>query len=205
MPDPKLGGQWGILGGTFDPVHLGHLTLAEQIRNRKELAGVMLIPSFAHPYKAPKTIASYDHRLAMLKLAVENYDGFVVSSIEKDLKLSGYALDTLKAVKKEFPGKEFFFLIGADNIAHISSWHKSDEIMEELMIIVGCRPQFDFEEQLKKSGLSSSNFEMVKTDKLAISSTEIKVMIKDDIAGDNLKNMMPDQVIQYIKANDLYL
>jgi nicotinate-nucleotide adenylyltransferase len=205
MPDPKLGGQWGILGGTFDPVHLGHLTLAKQIRNRRKLTGVMFVPSFAHPYKVPKTIASYDHRMAMLKLAAENYHDFVVSSIEKDSELSGYTLDTVKAVKNEFPDSEFFFLIGADNIAHISSWHRSKEIMEEVTILVGCRPRFDFEEQLKHSGLTASNFEMVKTDELAISSTEIRAMIKANIPGDNLEKMMPRQVIQYIKVNGLYL
>lgn len=204
MPDPKLSGQWGILGGTFDPVHLGHLTLAAQIRKQRELTGVVLIPAFIHAFKSQTTSASYDDRLAMLKLAVSNYDDLSVSSIERDLNLSGLTVDTIIAVKKKYPETEFFFLIGADNLSQLSSWHKSKEITQEARILVGCRPGFNFVDEFEKTGMNVSDFEAVKTDELAISSTEIRAMIRKDRQGDTIKNMVPQQVIQYIKDNGLY-
>ena len=100
MTTPESGEFWGILGGTFDPVHKGHITLALDCLKEKNLDGVLCIPSFLHPFKKNVVSASFEDRLQMLRQTVSDDNRFSISTIEKDESLSGYSIDTIRAVKK---------------------------------------------------------------------------------------------------------
>ena len=143
MRTPEQGESWGILGGTFDPVHLGHINLARQIYKIKKLHGVLLIPTWNHPVKAGDVFASFDDRLAMLRLAVDSDAGLYVSTMERDRELSGYTIDTIRTLKALYPGGEFYFIIGSDNISQLENWYHPEEIVREVKIIAGTRPGAD--------------------------------------------------------------
>ena len=200
-PGPEQGGQWGILGGTFDPVHYGHLTLANEIRVRKRLTGVMLVPSLRHPFKKDQCQASFADRLEMLKLAVETHEHLSVSDIESDMNLSGYTLDTVRALKNLYPQAEFFFIMGADNLSELDQWHSPRQIFEEVKILVGSRPVFD---KKKLSALRIDSIELIPTILVNISSTEIRRRIKEHAPSEELDKLMPPKVREYIRQRKLY-
>ena len=200
MKTPEQGESWGILGGTFDPIHEGHLRLASDVQRLKNLDGILLIPSFYHPFKNEQTAASYDDRLAMTKLAVSLIDSFVLSTIEKDKKLSGYSIDTIKAVKNFYADVQFSFIIGADNIAQLPLWHKASEIIKEIKIIAGKRPPFDM---LTIKNEFSDSVEYVESGEVDISSSEIKNLIRNK-EFEKLKTILHQDVLQFIRERNLY-
>lgn len=200
MKTPEKGESWGILGGTFDPIHNGHLRLASDVLTIKKLDGIILIPSFLHPFKNKQTEASYDDRLTMTKLAISSLDSFMVSSIERDSSLSGFTLETIKAVKKLYDMVTFYFIIGADNISQIPLWHRASEIIDEIKIVAGKRPPFDM--NLIENDFSDS-VEYIETSEIDISSTEIKRMLKQN-EFEKLKTILHSDVLKYIKERKLY-
>jgi nicotinate-nucleotide adenylyltransferase len=200
-PGPEQGGRWGILGGTFDPVHYGHLTLAHEIRDRKKLTGVVLVPSIRHPFKKDQCHASYADRVEMLKLAVEDDECLVVNEIESEMNLSGYTIDTVRALKKLYPRTEFFFIMGADNLGELDQWHNPRQIFEEVKILVGSRPVFD---KKKLSAFPADRIELIPTMLVNISSTDIRRRIKEHAPAEELDKLIPPQVREYIRQRKLY-
>ncbi len=200
-PSPEQGGQWGILGGTFDPVHYGHLTLANEIWVRKGLTGVMLVPSVKHPFKKDQCQASFENRLEMLKLAVETHEHLFVSDIEAQMNLSGYTIDTVRALKNLYPRTEFFFIMGADNLSELDQWHNPQQIFDEVKILVGSRPVFD---KKKLSVFPTDSIELIPTILVNISSSEIRRQIKEHAPVEELDKLIPPKVREYIQRRKLY-
>jgi len=199
---PDQGGEWGILGGTFDPVHIGHLTLANQIYLQKELTGVLLVPSIRHPFKKSRCHASYMDRLEMLKLAIQEDDHLVVSEIESEKDLSGYTLDTVRALKLQYPRTMFYFIVGADNLTELDKWHNPELIFKEIKILVGSRPGYN-EKQL--AALPSERVELVPTSLVDVSSIDIRRKLKENVPTEELDKLMPSPVREYIKHRKLYV
>src|SRR5690625_178954 len=113
----------GILGGTFDPPHLGHLIIAEQVRSALDLEEIWFMPSNEPPHKS-RAKTNVNHRLAMLKLAIEDNDAFKVNTIELARKGKSYTIDTMKLLIKNHPHTEFYFIIGADMVEYLPHWAK---------------------------------------------------------------------------------
>ena len=201
MPVPEAGQRWGILGGTFDPVHNGHLTLAHQIGLIEALSAVLLIPAFHHPFKDEPLLADYVHRVAMLERAVEGQDDLVVCEIEKEENLPGFTLDTIRALKKRFPGVEFYFIIGLDNLSRVSGWKEPEAILEEVSLLVGTRRGGDW---TIPEGIPGNRVRFVYTDDVPVSSTELREAIASGVPDTQLREMVPESVIQYIRKNGLY-
>jgi nicotinate-nucleotide adenylyltransferase len=201
MPVPEPGQRWGILGGTFDPVHKGHLTLAHQVGLLEALSGVLLIPAYNHPLKDTPLLADYSHRMAMLELAISEYDDLLVCEIEKEEALPGFTLDTLRALKKRFPGVEFYFIIGLDNLSRIAEWRHPDKILDEASLLVGTRRGGDWE---VPDGIPANRIRFVYTEEVNASSTEIRDAIGTSNKEEYLMSVIPDAVLQYIEKNGLY-
>ncbi len=201
MKTPEPGESWGILGGTFDPIHVGHIHLASDILKIKNLDGIVMIPSFSHPFKHEQTIVSFDDRLAMTTLAANSYKSFFVSAIERDKNLSGYTLDTIKAIKKKYPKVKFCFIIGADNISQLPLWHNASQIFKEIQVVAGKRPHFDME--IIQNDFSQL-VEYIESSEIDISSTEIKSLLQSNDEK-KLKTILDSNVLQYIKERNLYL
>jgi len=204
---PDQGGSWGILGGTFDPVHRGHLALAGEVCEQKKLTGALFVPSIRHPFKQGQCQASFSDRVAMLRLAVENHECFLVSEIEVEMDLSGYTLDTVRACKQRYPRAEFSFIVGADILGELKQWHDPEQILREVRILVGSRPPYDKMQLVAQKQLAafpSDRIELVPTSLIDVSSTEVRQKIGDNISPDELDRLIPSKVRQYIQQRRLY-
>ncbi len=204
---PDQGGSWGILGGTFDPVHRGHLALVHEICEQKKLTGALFVPSIRHPFKQGQCQASFSDRVAMLRLAVESHECFLVSEIEAEMDLSGYTLDTVRACKQRYPQAEFSFIVGADILGELKQWHDPEQILREVRILVGSRPPYDKKQLVAQKQLAafpSDRIELVPTSLIDISSTEVRQKIGTNISPDELDRLIPPKVRQYIQQRRLY-
>lgn len=200
-PTPDDGGNWGVLGGTFDPVHYGHINLAQEIKHIKKLDGVIIVPSINHPCKEPICYVSFEDRVHMLKMALKNHPDLIISEIESVSELSGYTYDTISALKDKYPQASFNFIIGSDNISQLSTWHKAEELLKSVKILVGTRPGFKFE---PPNGLSVENIEFIETSVVKISSSYIRKLLKNEVTPEILDKFIPPVVREYIIERKLY-
>jgi len=199
--NPENGGSWGILGGTFDPVHRGHLILAREIHNIKELDGILLVPAFHPPHKPKICQASFDDRLTMLERAVADEGIFYISLIETEMNEEGFTLNTVRALKKKYPRTKFIFIVGADNIAAMKDWHEPEEIFKEIKVVSGTRSGFDKNNMNRFPG---NKIEFIPTSTVDISSSLIREKIKKGISSDDLAMFIPEIVVEYIFKRKLY-
>lgn len=195
----------GIMGGTFDPIHNGHLILAETVRDSLNLDEVLFIPSARPPHKSRPDIISPEHRLAMTILATCSHPNFRVSTIEILRNGPSYAVDTIDALKREYPSNtEFYFILGADAALELSTWHNAQELIEKCNFIAATREGTDIDIKTLESQFSKSaigHIQKIKTPKIEISSTDIRNKIKQ---GQSIKYLLPDTVEAYIRKENLY-
>ncbi len=189
----------GIMGGTFNPIHYGHLVTAEVVRDRFKLDRVIFVPSYHTPYKGRIHPASSRHRYKMAKLAIENNDYFSVSDIEIKKGGKSYTRDTMKEFKKSF-GKEtkLFFITGADAIAQMPRWKRAKELSTLCEFIAASRPGFKLRRLPVKY---QRHTHLIEVPALAISSTDIRGRLKK---GETIKYLLPEDVEKYIYKYRLY-
>ena len=196
----------GIMGGTFDPIHLGHLATAESVRELFALDEILFIPAARPPHKRGKTVTDERHRLAMTRLATQSNKFFRVSDME--LKRTGlsYTLDTMNELHKTFgDAAELFFIIGADSLADLSKWHAARELVAKCHFIATTRQgvDADFTAVEKFFGAAANeHIHRVTTPGLEISSTDLRRRVKD---GRSIKYLVPEAVEEYILREGLYL
>lgn len=198
---PEKGGAWGILGGTFDPIHEGHLALADQIRTRLPLTGVLMVPSWNHPFKEDNCGAEYKHRAAMLEIATERHEGVRVSRIEEEEELSGYTLDTVKALNDRWPRADWYFIIGSDNLQELPKWHHTDEILRVVKFAVGTRYGHDL--RIPRQ-YPEDRFVMVSTEIVDVSSSALRTRLRNGIDDPMVRSVIPERVLEYIDKHGLY-
>lgn len=197
--DPESGGRWGLMGGVFDPVHYGHLILADCAVQSYSLSGVLFTVSFSPPHRDRKPEASFKDRIEMVKLAAEGNERFVVSDLEKDLDSPGYTVNIVNHLKRQYPGADWHLILGADNIAVFESWYKPEELSRNVKIVVGNRPGFNSEFEHSEWYDRVDKFEMPLID---ISSTMIRQSIGE---GRSIRYLLPDNVRRFIIEKGLYL
>jgi nicotinate-nucleotide adenylyltransferase len=188
----------GIYGGSFNPIHIGHTSLAQSLVNQGLVDEVWLLVSPLNPLKASGSdIADYSHRLRMAELACREHDGLRVSDFESRLPVPSYTVVTLNALSDAYPQHDFSLVIGADNWQSFDKWYKHDEILENFSLLVYNRPGVTL------TGASSlpRNVQIVDTPLYDISSTEIRKSIRH---GKCLTQWLSPEVADYIGANGLY-
>ena len=196
----------GIMGGTFDPIHLGHLATAEAVRENFALDEILFIPAARPPHKLGKTVTDERHRLTMTTLATRSNKFFRVSDME--LKRTGlsYTLDTMNALHEQFGrSTELFFIIGADSLADLSKWHAARELVEKCHFIATTRPGVDvnFSAVEKFFGaIAREHIHRVTTPGLEISSTDIREKVRQ---RRSIKYLVPEVVEEFILQEGLYL
>ena len=192
----------GLLGGTFDPVHLAHLVLAEQARDALSLDEVLFIPAGEPWRKTDRAITAAQHRLAMLRLAIEGHDSFGISDIELRRAGPTYTADTLEALAGERLDDEFYFIIGADALADLPNWHEPERIVAHARLAVAPRDpdQADVAAAALPAVVTArvERFPMARID---ISSTDIRARVA---AGRSIRYLVPAAVEQYILKHHLY-
>jgi len=199
-----------LFGGTFDPVHFGHLIVARAVAERLGMPRVVLIPSARPPHKA-QCHASPAHRLAMLRLAVEGDPLFEISTIELDRPGRSYTIDTLRQFDQIRGGDtQLVWTIGLDTLIELGSWHRSEEVVEMARIVTAARPPMPDNLNARLQGLrpamTAEQIERLKADifptpLIDISSTEIRRRVA---AGEPIRYLTGDAVIQYIRHQGLY-
>ena len=178
----------GIFGGSFNPIHKGHISLARQLRQKAELDEVWLMVSPQNPLKASADLLDDEIRMQMARLAVEGEEGIIASDYEMHLPKPSYTWNTLQALNKDYPDREFVLMIGGDNWQLFDKWYHADDIRKNYQIIVYPRRGFE-------GGIDG-------LDLIDISSTEIRERIK---AGKGIKRLVPKAVAEYITINKLYV
>ena len=188
----------GVMGGTFDPIHHGHLVAASEVAYTFDLDVVIFVPT-GQPYqKDRREVSAAEDRYLMTVIATASNPRFSVSRVDIDRPGPTYTIDTLRDLRaKADPLDELFFITGADALAEILTWHDVDELFG-LAHFVGCtRPGH----QLTDNGLPDGKVSLVEIPALAISSTECRERVQD---GEPVWYLVPDGVVQYIAKRDLY-
>ena len=196
----------GIIGGTFDPVHYGHLILAEQARVEASLDQVVFMPAMVQPFKLNLKIADGDHRYAMLLEAVKGNLFFSVSKRELDSPEISYTINTLRDCKEEYGSDaELYFIMGTDAFLNLEKWYAAEELLTKFYFVIGTRPGYK-EQELKlmlkriRENFGTKVIE-INNSEVEISSTDIKNRIRE---GKSIKYLLPDRVEEYIYKNKLY-
>ena len=193
----------GIMGGTFDPIHFGHLLMAEEARQAFALDQVVFVPNGRPAHKKAYLVSSSEDRFAMTLLATESNPYFTCSRIELDRPGPSYTIDTLRAYRALHPDLDaLYFITGADAVLEILSWHEYDKLADECRFIAVTRPGFvldRLEEMLDADFLHQISFLSIPG--LEISSTDLRRRVRE---GRSVKYLTPEAVEGYIEQNGLY-
>jgi len=186
----------GILGGTFDPVHKGHLYLAKKVLRKLRLDKIIFIPTNLPPHKKTAKVTPARHRFNMLKLAIGSDKRFKISDIEIKRKGRSYSVETMKLLRKKYGSSvEFFFITGSDSLKELSKWKDLKEFLQLCKFVVVKRPDFPIKRDL-------DDFIILHIGAKDISATDIRDRVKK---GRSINKIVPRKVLSYIKKNRLYL
>ena len=197
----------GILGGTFNPIHYGHLLLGETAYQDFGLDKVLVMPNKNPGYKdIDKDISDWD-RLNMVKLAIADNPHFELSTIEYEREGITYTADTLLELKAYHPDEEYYFIMGADSLFHMESWHKPEEILQLATILVAgrdgaSRNEIDSQIDYLSNRFEACNIEYLDAPAYDISSYMIRKLVK---SHKNIRYMVSETVREYIYENNLYI
>ncbi|MFZ7121253.1 MAG: nicotinate-nucleotide adenylyltransferase [Eubacteriaceae bacterium] len=196
----------GILGGTFNPVHYGHLLLAESARDRLSLDKIIFIPTGTNPHKVLKGDIEAKDRYNMTKIAINNNKYFDISRIEIERKGYSYTIDTLEEMQRLYNYDDYYFITGADIIFEIDTWKKANNLLKKIKIVTTFRPgymQENLDQRIKElKELYEAKIYKLHTPEMDISSSEIRSRIKH---GYSIKYLLPEEVERYIVDKKLYL
>lgn len=185
----------GLFGGSFDPVHHGHLIAGQVAREKLGLEVLRFVPAREQPFKRGRHRTSPEHRAAMLSLALGSTPGFTVEHAELNRPGPSYTVDTLEDLRRREPGAEFVLLLGADAAAELPAWHEARRIPELARVVVFARPGT----AVPGSPWVSASIEVPVVD---ISATEIRNRVRQ---GQSVRYWVPDPVAEYISTHRLYL
>lgn len=185
----------GVMGGTFDPIHHGHLVAASEVAQSFDLDEVVFVPT-GEPWQKEK-VTEGEHRYLMTVIATAANPRFTVSRVDIDRKGPTYTIDTLRDLKAQRPDAELFFITGADAVAQILSWRDHDELWDLAHFVAVSRPGH----VLSTDGLPTDDVSQLEIPALAISSTDCRRRVGD---GNPVWYLVPDGVVQYIAKHHLY-
>ena len=207
---PRLGDdklrtyRLGIMGGTFDPIHHGHLVAAEQALCDLHLDAVVFMPAGSPAFKQDKRVTAGEDRYAMTLLATSDNPSFVASRFEIDREGVTYTSDTLELLREIYPPNvEFYFITGADAIAEVVTWHAAERIAELAHLVGATRPGYDLRAAKEAFERASAEFDVtyLEVPALAISSSYLRERVA---AGQSLRYLTPEPVCGYIYKHELY-
>lgn len=194
----------GVMGGTFDPIHYGHLVTAEEARVQFSLDQVLFIPAGKPPHKEVRTgVAASEHRYLMTVVATTENDAFEVSRIEIDREGPSYTIDTVRELHaRHNAGLELFFITGADAVWEILTWHEHEEVVKLARFIAATRPGYPLDRfhELSDAGIADA-VQVMEIPALAISSSDIRQRVRE---GRPIRYLTPDAVGAYISKHGLY-
>ncbi|HEX4840545.1 MAG TPA: nicotinate-nucleotide adenylyltransferase [bacterium] len=200
-------GRVGVMGGTFDPIHYGHLVTAEEARVHFELSQVLFVPNRYPPHKDLDGVSAPEHRYHMTLLATATNPDFAVSRLEVDRPGPSYSIDTIRELRQVYQADALFYITGADAILQVvrGAWEGSAELLTLCQFIAASRPGFPIDvhdlRRFNVTGQQLSNIHVIEIPALAISSTDIRRRVT---AGLPIRYLVPEPVETYIHKHGLY-
>lgn len=197
----------GLLGGTFDPVHYGHLILAENAREQCRLAAVWFLPAATAPHKKDRPLTSAEKRIEMLRLAIAGNEAFSICTQEIERGGISYSVETLSFLNAQDPSRELFFLMGTDMLLDLPNWREAERVCQLAVPVVACRgadADLDFsclEHLVSPERLAYIRRHQVEMPRIGISSAEIRRRVA---LGQTIRYLVPPAVEMYILSHGLY-
>jgi nicotinate-nucleotide adenylyltransferase len=199
--------RMGVFGGTFDPIHLGHLIAAEQCREQAQLDQVRFIPAARPPHKQGRSVTAFHHRAEMLRLAVAGHGAFAVDELENEGPGLSYTADTLAELHKRFADAELHFILGSDGLPDLAHWHEPERIFRLAALLLVSRPGWSIwpEERLREALRLPPNVslkqQIVEMPGCDISSRDLRARVAK---GRSIRYLVPRAVECYIETHRLY-
>jgi nicotinate-nucleotide adenylyltransferase len=193
----------GILGGTFDPPHIGHLILAEYASEALDLERLLFVPAADPPHKRDEHKALVEHRLALLERTIAGNERFQISRADIDRAGPHYSLDMVRIIGEQYPKAELYFVMGGDSFNDLPTWHRPAEFIQQCKLAVMRRPDEVVQPHMHESILPglAERVVMIDAPLVGISSTMIVERMQ---AGQSVRYLVPDSVLAYILENRLY-
>lgn len=193
----------GVFGGTFDPIHVGHLALAEAIGHSLELPQVIFYPAGSPPHKPGKPISDARDRYRMVELAIAGNERFAISDLDVGDERPSYTVDLLRLIQERYPDTTLEFIIGADSLRDFPTWHDPAGILCHCHLAVGNRPgiEVDPARLIAQVPALAGRLDLVETPRLDISATEIRQRVRD---SQSIRYLVPDPVWRFIGDHGLY-
>lgn len=193
----------GIFGGTFDPIHYGHLRLAEEAREFAELDQVLFIPAMRSPFRLNEPLTDAHHRIAIIQRAIANHPNFALSEIEIQRGGISYTIETLESLRAHHRGVQWFLIMGLDSLTGFAHWHEAERLAQLVDLLVGIRPPYVYDEVLRDlPDWLQGRVQVMPMTPMGISATELREKVRQ---GHSIRYLTPDDVIEYIQENQLYL
>ncbi|CCO07907.1 nicotinate-nucleotide adenylyltransferase [Desulforamulus hydrothermalis] len=194
-----------LMGGTFDPIHYGHLVVAEEVRQKFNLPKVLFIPAARPPHKTDQDITDATHRVNMVRLAVASNPYFAVSTLEVARQGLSYTIDTVRQIKQLYQTEKIYFITGADAVLQIINWKEAAQLLSMCTFIAATRPGYNLNNlQSSLASLPQDIIERIlplEVPALSISSSDIRQRVRE---GRSIKYLLPEAVEAYIFKNRLY-
>lgn len=197
IPKLKERARVGVMGGTFDPIHHGHLVAASEVAARFELDEVIFVPTGQPSFKQNQRVSEAEHRYLMTVIATASNPRFTVSRVDIDREGLTYTVDTLRDLRDERPNDELFFITGADAVTQIVKWKDADQLWDMAEFIAVTRPGHS----INLEGLPEQAVKVLEVPAMAISSTDCRERSRN---GQPVWYLVPDGVVQYIAKHGLY-
>jgi len=194
----------GVFGGTFDPIHHGHLVAAEEVWSELQLDRVLFVPAGTPPHKRDKAVTPVHHRLAMVELAIASNPHFALSRLDVDRPGPSYTVDTITLLRAELgPEVEIFFIMGMDSLAEITTWHEPQRLARLCRLAVVDRPWYQVDMVALEAAIPGivDRVILVHIPSLAIASSDLQQRVRE---GRPIKYQVPAAVEEYIYAHGLY-
>mgnify|MGYP006276248297 CR=1 FL=1 len=186
----------GLLGGSFNPLHLGHIAIAKKAFLELDLDKVWFLPAGNPPHKTQEGMIDFKTRLKLISESLSSFNHFEVSALDNRKNNFSYSLELIKRLKSTYPDYHFFFLIGEDNVNDLKNWYKYRELLEEVQFVVFTRPGSDKKKWEELDYLDKLKFIRMKP--FNVSSTKIKKRWKE---GKSIKSLVPQPIYQYLLKN----
>ena len=196
----------GVLGGTFDPPHIGHLLAAEMARAELNLERILFVPANRSPWKMGRHLSTTEQRLEMVRRAIADYPRFELNRVDVDRPAPSYTYETLQLLSTQYAGAELFFIMGLDSLRDLANWHRADEIVRLARLVVCARPGVKMDvgqmmDLLHALPALLHKLTFVEMPELEVAASNLQERVRN---GQSIRYLVPDAVRSYIEENRLY-
>lgn len=194
----------GVIGGTFDPIHYGHLAAAEEVRARMSLTKVLFVVAGIPPHKLDEEVTPVEHRLAMVELGIASNPHFEISRVDVDRPGPSYSVDTISILLEQYgQNTEMFFIMGLDSLVEVPTWRQPQRLIQLCHLVAVTRPGFDVDMRRLEASVPgiSSRVEIIDMPELDISSSDLQRRVSEGLP---IKYQVPEKVERYINEHQLY-